>query len=540
VTHPRMRSAARVLVVTGLTWLGPAQAIAQTVFIHRVTPQNLVSGHVTAIENPAARNPSAVLLVTPRTDGGARVTRPIGVYFAGDRWAIFTEDRTPMPVGAAFNVEILPAGQTAFVARVGSGPAGNNWAPLSSPALDGNPGVMPIVTQFWEAGTGVYNPHHIGVWYTGGQWMVFNQDRAAMPPGAAFHVVVGPAKLVEAGSPAIQLGADAVLQATSVYGSSSVYCDTALAVQPGAGGWTLAAADGSALPARALFFVRQSAATGQAAPLAVASVPITLAPLAVAAAPATTAPSGTCTPGTSSPQCGLYGRCVPTSTGTGWCSFHPEGAMAFNGVASVIRLGAPAEGDRPAAGELITLHWAPTPEMRQPDVVTMAAIMDTPPRISAETRQIMNPERIRWYWISQGQSGVGEARLADGFAGVSATGVPGPRWAANRGLGNGRFYWFVYTIRGGQVTASSTFRMLLVGQSCSTAALSGVRCTYPSDCVNLIEVPAMNGCAVVGGVQQCLRLCLSNFDCCGGGQVCDFANVPASVVRQGVRAGICR
>jgi hypothetical protein len=44
-----------------------------------------------------------------------------------------------------------------------------------------------MVTQLW---TGVYNPHPVGVFYTGGKWTIFNEDLAAMPVGAKFNVLV--------------------------------------------------------------------------------------------------------------------------------------------------------------------------------------------------------------------------------------------------------------------------------------------------------------------------------------------------------------
>jgi hypothetical protein len=51
-----------------------------------------------------------------------------------------------------------------------------------------------MVTPNWNPGGagGTYNDHPIGVWYhdAAQKWAVFNQDRASMPDGAAFNVVV--------------------------------------------------------------------------------------------------------------------------------------------------------------------------------------------------------------------------------------------------------------------------------------------------------------------------------------------------------------
>lgn len=47
-----------------------------------------------------------------------------------------------------------------------------------------------IVTQKY----GVYNDNEIGVWYSGGKWKIFNQNRKAMPKNAMFNILVLPKK----------------------------------------------------------------------------------------------------------------------------------------------------------------------------------------------------------------------------------------------------------------------------------------------------------------------------------------------------------
>ncbi|WP_053058094.1 protein kinase domain-containing protein [Rubrobacter aplysinae] len=68
---------------------------------------------------------------------------------------------------------------------------------LDIPVANGNPEASITITQNWNpdgdgAGGGVYNDHPVGVWYDAGRerWAIFNQDRAAMPEGASFNVVV--------------------------------------------------------------------------------------------------------------------------------------------------------------------------------------------------------------------------------------------------------------------------------------------------------------------------------------------------------------
>lgn len=62
---------------------------------------------------------------------------------------------------------------------------------INDPATNGAPVRMLMVTQDWS-GVGVYNNHHIGVWYNGflRRWAIFNQDLAPMPLNATFFVYV--------------------------------------------------------------------------------------------------------------------------------------------------------------------------------------------------------------------------------------------------------------------------------------------------------------------------------------------------------------
>ena len=64
---------------------------------------------------------------------------------------------------------------------------------LVAALTNGNPNAIVVVTPNWNPGgvcPCVYNNHPIGVWYTGSQWAIFNQDIAAMPVNASFNVYV--------------------------------------------------------------------------------------------------------------------------------------------------------------------------------------------------------------------------------------------------------------------------------------------------------------------------------------------------------------
>jgi hypothetical protein len=88
-------------------------AAFDAVFVHRATPEN-ISANSTYLDNPRTNDdPDVILYVTPNWNpGGGNGTyneHPVGVWYDGgaQRWAIFNQDREPMPDGAAFNVAVL-------------------------------------------------------------------------------------------------------------------------------------------------------------------------------------------------------------------------------------------------------------------------------------------------------------------------------------------------------------------------------------------------------------------------------------------------
>ena len=87
-----------------------------------------------------------------------------------------------------------------FVHRATAENVSANNTFLDSDVINDNSDAILYVTQSWnpDGGDGTYNDHPVGVWYDegAGRWAIFNQDREAMPEGAAFNVAVveGPAE----------------------------------------------------------------------------------------------------------------------------------------------------------------------------------------------------------------------------------------------------------------------------------------------------------------------------------------------------------
>ena len=99
-----------------VTWASPYMSPTEDVYVHTATAANIV-GDYTILNDPLANgNPNAVVQVTanynPPGLGGVYNNHPIGVWYTGSRWAIFNQDAAGMPVGAHFNVMVLPSSES--------------------------------------------------------------------------------------------------------------------------------------------------------------------------------------------------------------------------------------------------------------------------------------------------------------------------------------------------------------------------------------------------------------------------------------------
>jgi hypothetical protein len=184
-----------------------------TLGVHRATAVN-VRSNFTYIDHPLANgNPNAVMFATqnwnPGGRGGVYNNRHIGVWYDAreGRWAVFNQDRSPMPVGAAFNLLITTARDGSrerfYLHRATAANTVGNVTYVSNDAIRyfGAPEApTPTHIAWWRltanwnagGGPGVYNNHAIGVWFdrTRGQWAIFNQDGQAMPIGSTFNIEI--------------------------------------------------------------------------------------------------------------------------------------------------------------------------------------------------------------------------------------------------------------------------------------------------------------------------------------------------------------
>lgn len=156
------------------------------VFIHKASNSN-TNGHITTIDHPDTNGkPNAKLMVTQHW-GSTRTynNHPIGVYYSGGKWRIFNQDRATMSKGAMFNI-LVDHPKSFQHTATSSSMSLAHVTNLNDADTNNSPNAFVFVTQYW---TSVYNPHPVGVWYAGGKWTVYNEDRAKMPANSKFNII---------------------------------------------------------------------------------------------------------------------------------------------------------------------------------------------------------------------------------------------------------------------------------------------------------------------------------------------------------------
>ncbi len=140
--------------------------------------------------------PTALLLVTHYINGNhlfaTDLPKSIGVQFISDpkvnKWSVYNEDHSSAIatcyVVANITKEKNVSSQTSDVMTVG----GDSFY-ISDPTADGHPNAVIFVTHDYGAAHEVQS-HPVGVYYTGNQWAIFNEDVATFAVGETFNIEV--------------------------------------------------------------------------------------------------------------------------------------------------------------------------------------------------------------------------------------------------------------------------------------------------------------------------------------------------------------
>ena len=163
-------------------------------FIQTATSAN-ISNSWTVIDHPLAFDPNALVFAQPTWSPSGRRAKenihPLGVWYTGSQWAILNLDGAPMREGAAFNVQILDESDRVFIHTTTTSNTEKNWTLIDSPlAYDVNKLVF-VMPRGLPDNKEVNNVHPLGVWYSGSQWAIFNQNESdVMPLGTAFNILI--------------------------------------------------------------------------------------------------------------------------------------------------------------------------------------------------------------------------------------------------------------------------------------------------------------------------------------------------------------
>ncbi len=105
-----------------------------------------------------------------------------------------TPKQSPPERSAATAKAPAATNSAAFVHRATDANSRGDYTYLDHPRVNGDPGAVVLAVAAPDRGSaedGIYD-HNIGVWYEPQKqrWAIFNQDRAAVPAGSAFEVIV--------------------------------------------------------------------------------------------------------------------------------------------------------------------------------------------------------------------------------------------------------------------------------------------------------------------------------------------------------------
>lgn len=153
------------------------------------------NGQMTRLDIPELNGKSnAIFFVTPNWQPQQVYNNhAVGVFYDGASWHIFNEDLAPMPLGAAFNIQLTGPEDITLVHRALSSNVDGHSTFINNRNLNDQPNATFFVTHNWSAGGSLYNRSPIGVWYDSsrGRWAIFNQDGALMPL-TAFNILIRP------------------------------------------------------------------------------------------------------------------------------------------------------------------------------------------------------------------------------------------------------------------------------------------------------------------------------------------------------------
>ncbi len=163
-------------------------------FVHTTELSN-TSAHISTLDNALTNGKGDVVVIVTQ-NWGKYNTSPVGVWWTNGKWAIYNENRQPIPIGTKFNVLVLRSdvarkmgtlSATAFKHQVEvTNRPMNHVTSFDQSSTNNNANATVFTTTRWA---GKYDVNPTGVWWNNNKWTVFNQNRAELEPNTNFNVV---------------------------------------------------------------------------------------------------------------------------------------------------------------------------------------------------------------------------------------------------------------------------------------------------------------------------------------------------------------
>ncbi|MGB1241005.1 MAG: DUF7452 domain-containing protein [Chitinophagales bacterium] len=172
------------------SWQTNSLQAQPSTFKHKATSSNTTANYTFIDHARTNGQPKKILFVTHDYGSGPYAKSPVGVWYANGKWTIFQQNKKPLLASTKFNVLVqTTADRGVFIHKASHNNTRGHITTLDHPDTNGKPNAKLMVTQHWGS-TRTYNNHPIGVYYSGGKWRIFNQDRGAMSDGAMFNILV--------------------------------------------------------------------------------------------------------------------------------------------------------------------------------------------------------------------------------------------------------------------------------------------------------------------------------------------------------------
>jgi len=160
-------------------------------FVHSTNSSN-TNNHITTLNNGLTNGkPKALVLVTQRY--GAYNTSSTGVWYSQGKWKVYNENTAKkIPINTKFNVLVVQPGNNKigklnlYGFKYQENKTTNHISKIKSPLQYTRSTTVFANTNY----KGTYNTNPIGVWKTGKDWTIFNQNKKRMPRGTQFNVVL--------------------------------------------------------------------------------------------------------------------------------------------------------------------------------------------------------------------------------------------------------------------------------------------------------------------------------------------------------------